>query len=419
MPGRRRVPSPAGAGRDGGAPKLVFLQAVAELVDQPTRLRRAASRRRAVRRRRAAAAAVAVAAAILVLTGAVTVPGRTRHAEVGARTTTGKAAARAHAASASDVTVAWGGDTVLGSMYGLPANHGRVLLAHVTPLFRAADVGWVNLEEALSNGTAAKCAGSTSGECFAFGAPMSYVGSLPASGISIVNLANNHAADYGEAGEASTLSALRRAHVAWDGKPGEIEIMRVNGLRIAFLGFAPYPWASRLDRIPAAVALVRRAAARADLVLVAIHAGAEGATADHVSSGTEFFLGENRGASRAFAHAVIDAGADLVVGSGPHVIRGVQWYHGRLIAYSLGNLAGWRTFGLGGTLSESAVITVTLRGDARGVAGHWSPLLIHEPGIPEPDPQAASLGLVNRLSREDFGSAAARFTARGDLVLRR
>src|SRR5262249_48203187 len=159
-------------------------------------------------------------------------------------------------------------------------------------LLRAADVGWVNLEEALSNGPAAKCAGTTSGNCFAFGAPTRYAAALPASGVRIVNLANNHAADYGATGEASTLGALRRVHVAWDGKPGQIELLTVNGFRIAFLGFAPYPWASRLDRIPAAVALVRRAAATADLVVVAIHAGAEGASAVHVPVGTEFFLGE-------------------------------------------------------------------------------------------------------------------------------
>ena len=316
------------------------------------------------------------------------------------------------------VTIAWGGDTVLGSTYGMPPDRGRGMLARVAPVFRAADVGWLNLEEALSNGSAAKCAGSQPGTCFAFGAPVSFASTLPASGIRIVNLANNHAADYGEAGEASTLAALRAAHVAWDGKPGQIQILRVRGLRIAFLGFAPYPWASRLDRIPAAVALVKRAAARADLVVVAIHAGAEGSTAVHVPAGTEYFLGENRGASRAFAHAVIDAGADLVVGSGPHVIRGVQWYRGRLIAYSLGNLAGWRTFGMGGTLSESAIITVTLRADGSIAAAHWTSLELEGPGVPVLDSRNASLKLVAQLSREDFGSSGARFAADGSIVMR-
>jgi hypothetical protein len=327
---------------------------------------------------------------------------------------------RAGAATAtpSTVTIAWGGDTVLGSVYGLPPDRGRALLVNVAGIFRSADIGFVNLEEALSDGAPTKC-GPGSTNCFAFGAPTSFAAALPASGIRIVNLANNHAADYGSAGEESTMAALRRARVAWTGKPGQIRILRVGGLRIAFLGFAPYPWASRLDRIGDAVKLVRRAAAEADLVVVAMHAGAEGATAGHVPRGTEYYLGENRGNSRAFAHAVVDAGADLVVGSGPHVVRGVQWYRGRLIAYSLGNLAGWRTFGLGGALSASAVFTVTLRGNGSVARARWTPLVLASPGIPRPDPAKTSLRLVSELSRADFGSSGARFTSAGELVLAR
>ena len=68
---------------------------------------------------------------------------------------------------------------------------------------------------------------------------------------------------------------------------------------------------------------------------------------------------------------MINAGADLVVGSGPHVLRGVEQYHGRLIAYSLGNFAGFKNFALGGTLSLSGILRVTLipgrdAGDRRG-----------------------------------------------------
>lgn len=337
---------------------------------------------------------------------------------VGAVLTGGSPDARAAPVPRSTVTIAWGGDTVLGSTYGLPPGRGRALLVNVAGIFRRADIGFVNLEEALSDGSPAKC-GPGSSNCFAFGAPTTFATALPASGIRIVNLANNHAADYGTAGEASTIAALRKARVAWTGKPGQIKILRVNGIRIAFLGFAPYPWASRLERIGDAVKLVRRAAARADLVVVAMHAGAEGAGATHVPRGTEYYLGENRGNSRAFAHAVVNAGADLVVGSGPHVVRGVQWYHGRLIAYSLGNLAGWHTFGLGGTLSASAIFSVTLRADGTVARGRWTPLVLEGPGIPTPDPAKTSLRLVSELSRADFGSSAASFTSDGDLVPKR
>jgi hypothetical protein len=137
-----------------------------------------------------------------------------------------------------------------------------------------------------------------------------------------------------------------------------------------------------------------------------MHAGAEGADRTHVPRGTEMAFGENRGDSRAFAHAVIKAGADLVVGSGPHVIRGVERYRGRLIAYSLGNFAGWSNFGLGGTLSESGILKVTLNAAGKPAASHWIPIELTGPGIPELDRSRASRRLAAELSKQDFGRAA-------------
>jgi hypothetical protein len=240
---------------------------------------------------------------------------------------------------------------------------------------------------------------------------------MPAAGFDIMNLANNHADDFGTAGERSTERALRAAGVRWTGRPGEITILRRNGLRVALLGFAPYKWASRLEQIGVAKALVRKAVSQADLVVVAMHAGAEGSAATHVPHGTETFLGENRGDSRRFAHAVVDAGADLVVGSGPHVIRGMERYHGRLIAYSLGNFTGYKNFGTGGPLSLSAILSVHLRGDAAFIGGTWTSLRLDADALPHPDPTHASAHLVAQLSREDFGSAAPRISEDGAIKL--
>ena len=103
---------------------------------------------------------------------------------------------------------------------------------------------------------------------------------------------------------------------------------------------------------------------------------------------------------------MIGAGADLVVGSGPHVIRGVERYRGRLIAYSLGNFAGWSNFGLGGTLSESGIFKVTLNPAGRPAAAHWIPIRLTGPGIPEFDRSRASRKLAAELSKQDFGRAA-------------
>jgi hypothetical protein len=325
-------------------------------------------------------------------------------------TTTGTT--RTTAPSGKPVSLVWVGDMVLGSSFGMPPDNGRGSLAAVVNTLKRADLTFGNLEETMSTTSGSKC-GAGSSNCYAFQAPPSFSGLLRTAGFDVMNMANNHAFDFGPVGRAQTVAALTRVGVGSTGAPNQITIRKVNGTRVAFLGFAPYPWAARLDRIPQAVALVRKAATKADLVVVAIHAGAEGSTATHVPHGTEYFLGENRGNSRAFAHAVINAGADLVVGSGPHVLRGVEQYHGHLIAYSLGNFAGFKNFALGGTLSLSGILRVVLNPDGSWESARLIPVALHGAGLPELDSSNASVRLVAQLSREDFGADAARFAANG------
>jgi hypothetical protein len=385
--------------------------------------RRPASHRRTIWRRRAVALLLAGAAVVGGVAAART--GSGPHAAAAAGTTTAGAttapATTAPTTSTSDTTtrpagkpvsIDWVGDTVLGSSYGLPPDGGKHSMGGVSRELHAADLTWGNLEETLSTATTSKC-GSGSPNCFAFQAPPSYAGLLRAAGFDLMNMANNHAFDFGALGRAQTVAALTRAHLGSTGAPNQITVLKRHGTTVAFLGFAPYPWAARLDHIPQAVALVKRAAKLADLVVVAIHAGAEGSDATHVPHGTEFFLGENRGNSRAFAHAVINAGADLVVGSGPHVLRGVEIYHGHLIAYSLGNFAGFRNFGMGGNLSLSGIFHVVLRPDGSWSSARLIPVALRGVGLPALDPSNASVRLVAQLSHEDFGANAAHFSPDG------
>jgi poly-gamma-glutamate capsule biosynthesis protein CapA/YwtB (metallophosphatase superfamily) len=258
-----------------------------------------------------------------------------------------------------------------------------------------------NLEGTLTERRASKCAEGSSA-CFAFRAPESYARMLRAAGFTVMNLANNHAFDYGPAGQEDTVAAVRAAGLLTTGRPGEIAYANVQGIRVAVLGFAPYPWAQSLLDLPAAQALVRRADAWADVVVVTMHAGAEGVAHRHVRPGTEWFLGENRGNSVAFAHAVVRAGADLVVGHGPHVLRGMEWYRGRLIAYSLGNLVGWGTLNTSGMSGVSGILQVTLARDGSWVAGDLVPLALAPGGIPRPDPSNAAHAAVRTLSKQDF-----------------
>jgi hypothetical protein len=380
-------------------------------VDEARRQRRL-ERRRQVRRRRWTAAAVTGIVVVGIAALAWTTLGGSSPKESAAAPQKQHEQKQQHAAPTKPITIQWVGDTVLASAYGTPPNGGRDSLDGVARSLRLSDLTWGNFEETFSLGGDSKC-GSNSTNCFAFQAPPSFARNLTRAGFDLVNLANNHAYDFGASGFAQTHAALRRAHLRWAGGRGQITILSRKGVRVAFLGFAPYPWASDLLNIPAARRLVKKAAERADLVVVAIHAGAEGSDQTHVPHGTEYFLGESRGNSRAFTHAVIDAGADLVVGSGPHVIRGVEWYHHRLIAYSTGNFAGYHNFGLGGTLSLSAIFRVALRPDGSFVKGRWIAVRLADPGLPQLDYSKSSLHLVSTLSRQDFGGNGARFSADG------
>ena len=299
------------------------------------------------------------------------------------------------------ITLEWVGDIALSAQRGLPPGGLDRALSPVAGLLRHADLTLGNLEGTLSVGGSSKCARIAGPSCFAFQAPPSVAPQLRGLGFDLVNQANNHSLDYGPSGRRQTISALNRAGVAHTGLPGEVTVLKVRGTRVAFVGFAPYAYDAELLDIPAARALVRRARRIAALVVVIIHAGAEGAYRLHTPQGSEYYLGENRGSARAFAHAAIDAGASIVLGSGPHVIRGVERYRGRLIAYSLGNFVGYHTLGGGGVLSLSGILRVTLGTGGRVLAGRWIPIALVG-GLPRTDPSEARAGLVAALSRADF-----------------
>ena len=321
------------------------------------------------------------------------------------------------AAPAAAVTITWGGDLTLGSAFGQPPDRGWPQLRSVAPVLRRADVATVNLEGTFFPGGASKCGGGPGGgTCFAFQAPAANAGTLRRAGVDLVNLANNHAFDFGATGYASTRAALGRHDVRATGAPGEVRVLRAGGRRIAFVGFAPYAWSAPINDLDAVGDLVRRADRSADLVVVLFHGGAEGGDKLHVPYGHEFAFGEDRGDVRRFAHRAIDAGADLVLGSGPHVLRGMERYRNRLVAYSLGNLSGWRNFGTGGLASFSALLTVELGRRGRPVAGAITSLRLDGIGVPHRDPAGGAEGLMRSLSRADFGRRGVWFVPGGKLV---
>jgi Bacterial capsule synthesis protein PGA_cap len=314
------------------------------------------------------------------------------------------------AAGAAPIDVAYVGDTVMGSLpYGLPADGGASFFSQVDDLLRG-DIVLGNLEGTLTTRGSSKC-GAGSSNCFAFRTPPSYARWLRDAGFTVMNLANNHANDFGPVGLSDTVAALRRAGIRNTGRPGTQATVTAGGQKVAILGFASYTWSDSLTDIDRAKRRVQQAARKAPIVIVTFHGGAEGSDKTRVPRGTETFLGENRGDLRRFTHAVIDAGADLVVGSGPHVMRGMELYRGRLIAYSMGNFAGYAVFSLGGVLSTSGVLQVTLNPDGTFRSGRLRPTQLVGEGTPAPG--GDGIDLVRSLSRQDFGTRAPRIDARG------
>jgi hypothetical protein len=324
------------------------------------------------------------------------------------------APAVAAAAPPAEVSLNWVGDIAFSARQGLPPGGPGQVLAAVRKYLQAGDITTGNLEGTLGHGGPSKCSGGGS-NCFAFQAPASYAGALARAGFDLFNLANNHSHDFGLSGLQQTLRALAGAGLKHTGLAGEVKFATVAGHRVAFLGFAPYSWTSPLLDIPAARRQIASAARRAKIVVVFIHAGAEGLSALHTPHGTEHAFGENRGAARAFAHAAIGAGADVVLGSGPHVLRGMECYRRRLIAYSLGNFVGYRTLSTGGALSLSGVLRVRMGADGELLGGRLFRVQIAAPGVPRPG--GGSIDLVRRLSKADFGPRACRISQAGELSL--
>lgn len=312
------------------------------------------------------------------------------------------------------ITVVATGDIVLGSTPVVPPVDGRGFFADVqTDL--AGDVVVGNLEGALARGAVPRCANSIR-TCKSFRIPPAFAPSLAQAGFTILGLANDHADDAGAEGLRQTIEALTAAGVGHTGREGQITIQRVATADVAILGFGTTAGAAAVVELAAARRLVRRAARLADLVVVSMHAGAEGADRQHVARGVERYQGENRGDVVRFAHAVVDAGADLVVGHGPRVLRGMEWYRGRLIAYSLGSFTGYRVVQLGGPLSVGGVLRITLGSDGRFESGQLVATRLVGPGRPALDGSGAAHGVVRTLSREDFGARAVEISADGLLT---
>ncbi|MDQ3207966.1 MAG: CapA family protein [Gemmatimonadota bacterium] len=344
------------------------------------------------------------------------------------------------------VRLAFVGDINLGTETlpdGVPPDSGRGLLDRARPSLRG-DLVVGNFEGVLADtGTSVKCLvrltpkeqrrkdrlrkrmkadtlpPATRPNCYAFRTPTMLAPRLVEAGFTHMNLANNHANDLGRAGRESTEQILEGLGVRLYGPLGRITVDTIrkgDGLTaVGLVGFTTYPYAYNLLDIERSAAIVDSVRPLVDLLLVTFHGGAEGIRALHTGEAAESLGHEPRGDLRRWARAVIDAGADGVIGHGPHVLRGMEFYRNRLIAYSLGNFATYRGFNLTGPLGITGVLQLEFSEDRTLRAARLVPMRQLPRQGPSPDPDRTAIHLVRQLSAEDFGATAAVMSESGEI----
>ena len=326
-----------------------------------------------------------------------------------------RAPERPEAGSADGVSLVAVGDIMMGTDFpqnflnpalqpGVAAD--AVLDPALLALLRGADVTFGNFEGTLFDGTGGHKRCGNPANCYVFRSPEFYADILADAGFTVVSLANNHSGDFLAAGREATRQALERIGIAYAGhdEPGADTATLVldNGVRVGVAAFAPNPGTLPINDEARAARIVSALAADHDIVVVSFHGGAEGRGAFRVTRQTEIFLGENRGNVFRFSRGMIDAGADVVIGHGPHVPRAVEIYRDRFIAYSLGNFWTYARFNIRGLAGLGPVVALDLDREGRLIAAHIHSTRQHNGGVPSTDPTNEAAAVIGRLTAEDF-----------------
>jgi poly-gamma-glutamate capsule biosynthesis protein CapA/YwtB (metallophosphatase superfamily) len=272
---------------------------------------------------------------------------------------------------------------------------------------RSADITVGNLEGVLldSGGTVKRCANPN--VCYAFRMPERYAKHLVDAGFDLVSVANNHSGDFGDAGRASTARALKAAGIGFAGFEGTAEsyVLEKEGVRYGFVGFAPNVGTVSLHDHQRARELIAEVRKKSDIVIVAMHIGAEGPKSARLTRNSETFVGENRGNPYQFARLAIDSGADIVFGHGPHVARAIDLYKGKFIAYSLGNFATNTSVNINGISGYAPIVKIRTDASGNFIDGEIiSAIQDGERGERRPflDPSGACIKEIKRLTEIDI-----------------
>lgn len=313
------------------------------------------------------------------------------------------------------------GDVMLGTNfpdagYLPPGNDCWPLLAPVADRIRKADLSFCNLEGSFAGeqGIPKNC--NNPRTCYVFRMPDEYASCITRAGFDLVSVANNHVNDFGYAGQRNTISVLQESGLKFAGFADHpFRIFETRGLIIGFCAFSPNSGVQDLRDVTAARAIVEMLNDTCDIVLVSMHGGAEGAKHQHVTRRKEMFLGADRGNVYDFAHQMIDAGADVVIGHGPHVTRAMEIYKDRFIAYSLGNFATYGRFNISGPNGIAPLVKIYLDAEGKFLEGQVYPIRQDDEGGARPDPDRRVIYTLQSLIRSDFPENSIRLTENGKI----
>lgn len=283
----------------------------------------------------------------------------------------------------------------------IPSDSGRIFIELIGSYLKGADILIGNLEGSFVNESMkpTKCSDSSiqAGVCYDFGIPDYLALTLKKLDFDVLSLDNNHCRDYGKIGYLFTQKLLELYQIKTLPQREVIE-MNLYSKRIALLSFGFEPESRNISDTAGVGVEIRSLKQKFDLIFVYFHGGAEGRRAAEVVNKKEIFLGEDRGNVVAFAHTAIDAGADLVLGSGPHVLRGMEIYKDRFIAYSLGNFLTYGNFNLSGETAVTCILDIELDKSGKFNSGKIIPVKQRKPGIPEYDKTNSAIKTLQKLS---------------------
>ena len=309
------------------------------------------------------------------------------------------------------VKVAFTGDIMMGttfpdSIHGrdLPADDGKHIFDDVKEIISSVDFAGGNLEGSFLEGPGKRRKMTNPKTYFIFRMPPHYVANLLDAGYDFVGIANNHINDFGEPGRQSTVKTLRDAGLAHAGLKGICERAYVerNGVVFGVTQVGHGDNNVDVNDVEAVRKVVKELRDSADIVILSFHGGAEGTDHTHVPGKLEYYVGEKRGNVREIAHAAIDAGADVVFGHGPHVVRGAELYKDHIIFYSLGNFCTPYRMGVKGLTGQAPVAEVEMDMDGKFLGGKIHSF-IQKTGLgPQKDPTNAAAKQIRSLSKQDF-----------------